>query len=87
MGRDEKDHKQIQPSGGCTNGKNLRQQSAKQTLTPPKGKKNRPDSVIFEEGDLRGIVAEGLAESIDPYEALLRAGVIKKAAEFFNNDR
>jgi hypothetical protein len=47
-------------------------------------KQSRSSAVIYEEGDLRGIVAEALAKSIDPYRALSEAGVIKDSAEFFD---
>jgi hypothetical protein len=49
-------------------------------------KKQHHSVVIYEEGDLRGIVAEASARSIDPYRALFESGVIKNAAEFFDAD-
>jgi hypothetical protein len=42
--------------------------------------------ISYEEGDLRGIVAKALAGSINPYHALLENGLIKSAAEFFEQD-
>lgn len=52
----------------------------------PKGRRSSAD--CYEEGDLRGILAEALAKSTDPYQELLESGVIKNAAEFLNcNDR
>lgn len=48
-------------------------------------KKPRETSITYEEGDLRGIVAAALTKSTDPYRALCEAGVIKDAAEFFDN--
>lgn len=50
-----------------------------------KRRRKREDPSLYEEGDLRRIVAEGLAKSIDPYSALLAAGVIKRADEFFED--
>lgn len=42
-------------------------------------------AVVYEEDDLRGIVAEALARSSEPHRALSEVGVIKNAAEFFYN--
>jgi hypothetical protein len=47
-------------------------------------KKGHTSAVIYEEGDLRGIVVGAQAKSTDPYRALLESGVIKNAAEFFD---
>ena len=52
--------------------------------TAKETRSRRKDSVvIYEEGDLRGAVAEALARSAEPYRALSEMGVIKNAAEFF----
>lgn len=55
------------------------------TSNAKKHQKKRVDPEIYEEGDLRRIVAEGHHRSIDPYSALLEAGVIKRADEFFED--
>ena len=55
------------------------------TSSAKKRRTSRHDSVVvYEEGDLRGIVVKALAESTDPYLALLEAGDIKSASEFFD---
>jgi hypothetical protein len=41
--------------------------------------------IIYEANDLRGICAEAKATGINPYEALLKASVIKSASEFFDD--
>jgi hypothetical protein len=46
-------------------------------------KKVRKTDVVYEEDDLRKIFDEALVKSIEPYEALLKSGVIKNASEFF----
>ena len=38
--------------------------------------------VVYEEGDLRGILSKALTELSEPYRVLLESGVIKNAAEF-----
>jgi hypothetical protein len=55
-------------------------------LNPKERRKTSRKIISYEEGDLRGIVAKALAGSIDPYHALLETGVIKSAAEFFEQD-
>jgi hypothetical protein len=40
---------------------------------------------VYEANDLRGICAESKATGVNPYEALLKAGVIKNASEFFDD--
>lgn len=50
-----------------------------------KRRRKSEDPSSYEEGDLRRIVAEGRAKYIDPYSALLAAGVIKMADEFFED--
>jgi hypothetical protein len=46
-------------------------------------KKALGDVTAYEDDDLRGIVAKANAESTDPYLAMLKSGVFKKAAVFF----
>jgi hypothetical protein len=41
--------------------------------------------IVYEANDLRGICAEAKATGVNPYEALLKAGVIKNASEFFDD--
>lgn len=50
-----------------------------------KRRRKREDPGLYDEDDLRRIVAEGRAKSIGPYDALLAAGVIKMADEFFED--
>jgi hypothetical protein len=57
-----------------------------QTLNTKERRETSRKVISYEEGDLRGIVAKALAGSIDPYRALLENGVIKSAAEFFEQD-
>lgn len=57
-----------------------------QTLNTKERRKISRKVISYEEGDLRGIVAEARAGSINPYHALLENGVIKSAAEFFEQD-
>jgi hypothetical protein len=52
---------------------------------PKKRRRKREDPSLYDEDDLRRIVAEGRAKSIDPYNALLASGVIKMADEFFED--
>lgn len=56
------------------------------TLNTKERRKTSRKVISYEEGDLRGIVAKARANSIDPYHALLENGVIKSAAEFFEQD-
>ena len=73
-------------SPGVNSGAETRQSGFEHPINVTGGQKQRRSSaVIYEEGDLRGIVAKTLAESKDPYCALSEAGVIKNAAEFFND--
>jgi hypothetical protein len=41
--------------------------------------------IVYDENDLRGICAEAIVAGSNPYEALLKAGVIKNASEFFDD--
>jgi hypothetical protein len=63
---------------------NVVESSAEQIPSARTPKRRRGCTVRYEEGDLRGLVAEALAKSKDPYRALLEADVIKDAAEFFD---
>lgn len=58
----------------------------RQTLNTKERRKTSRKVISYEEGDLRGIVAKARDNSIDPYHALLENGVIKSAAEFFEQD-
>lgn len=60
------------------------QSGAERTSNARSQKKRRVSIVIYEEGDLRGIVARAQSTSTDPYCALLESSVIKNAAEFFD---
>jgi hypothetical protein len=48
-------------------------------------KAKQKTDIIYEENDLRGICAEAKVRGINPYEALLKSGVIKNASEFFDD--
>lgn len=50
----------------------------------PRREKVAPGNIVYESDDLRHILAERLAEQPDPYDLLLKAGVIKNAAEFWD---
>ncbi len=74
------------PSGGYSGAETLHR-AAESTSTSKRRQRKRQDpAVVYEEGDLRGIVAGALATSTDPYLVLLEAGVIKNAAEFFDSN-
>jgi hypothetical protein len=70
--------------GVSSDAKTSRNRDTKPSNARGNPKKRRAYAVDYEEGDLRGIVAEALAKSTDPYRALLESGVIKSAAEFLN---
>lgn len=76
------------PSGNSVNinseAKTL-QSGDERTSNARSQKKRRISAIIYEEGDLRGIVAGAQATSTDPYRALLESGIIKNAAEFFDD--
>jgi hypothetical protein len=48
-------------------------------------KAKQKTDIVYEANDLRGICAEAKATGVNPYEALLKAGVIKNASEFFDD--
>jgi len=74
--------------GVSSDAKTSRNKDTKLLNAPRNSKRPRTSDISYEEGDLRGILAEALANSIDPYHALLKSGVIKNAAEFLNiNDQ
>ena len=75
------------PLGSSVNinsGAKTLQSGSERTSNARSKKKRRTSVVIYEEGDLRGIVAGAQATSTDPYRVLLESGVIKNAAEFFD---
>lgn len=47
-------------------------------------KAKQKTDIVYEANDLRGICAEAKATGVNPYEALLKAGIIKNASEFFD---
>jgi hypothetical protein len=87
MKKTQEKHSEQNNSVGVNSDAKTIQSSVERTSNITRGqKKRRPLDVTYEEGDLRGIVAEALAKSTDPYIALSESGVIKNAAEFFNSD-
>lgn len=42
-------------------------------------------NIVYEANDLRGICAKANVLGVNPYEALLKSGVIKNASEFFDD--
>ena len=81
-----KSHSKIAAPEGHPDPEGPRPLERGQTLNTKERRKTSRKVISYEEGDLRGIVAKALAQSIDPYHALLEADVIKSAAEFFEQD-
>lgn len=48
-------------------------------------KAKQKTNIVYEANDLRGICAVAKVTGVNPYEALLKAGVIKNASEFFED--
>lgn len=71
--------------GVSSDTKTSRNRDTKPSTVTRNSKKRRAYVVDYEVGDLRGIVAEALAKSTDPYRALFESGVVKSAAEFLNS--
>lgn len=81
----EKDFEQSDTLGVSSDAKTSRNRNTKPFNTGINPKRRRTSAVSYEEGDLRGILAEALAKSTDPYRAFLEAGIVKNAAEFLNS--
>lgn len=83
----KKNHRaQSEQSGSIGINSNAEARSRTEQISNARGAKWWDVSAgMYEEGDLRGIVAEAIAKSTDPYYAFLEFGIIKNAAEFFNN--
>ena len=77
-------HSEKRDSISTNSDTNVVESSAEQIPGAGTPKRRRSCTVGYEEGDLRGLVAEALTKSTDPYHALLEADVIKDAAEFFD---
>lgn len=86
MKKTHEKHSEWNNSVGINSDARTIQSSVERTSNTMRGQKNRRSSPMsYEKGDLRGIVAEALAKSTDPYIALSESGVIKNAAEFFHS--
>jgi hypothetical protein len=82
----EDNHEEISSRKNHQDAKPLRANGMENTASPKKRRKNVHEALTtYEEGDLRGIMAKAQVESIDLYHALLKSGVIKNAAEFFEH--
>ena len=59
-------------------------------VAPTDSKNNRKKSrkaVDYEDGDLRRILEQAVTNNIDPYDLLMKSGVIKDSAEFLDLHR
>jgi hypothetical protein len=71
---------QCNSNGKCSAASLLKQDEKKRRSTATKGSSKAGGTIgTYDKGDMRGI-----ANSVDPYNALLEMGVIKSASEFFN---
>lgn len=82
----ENDPEQSSLPDGYSGAETLNRAAGSISTSKRRQRKRPKPAVIYEEGDLRGIMAKALATSTNPYLALLESGVIKNAAEFFDSN-